>query len=222
MILAMDTSTQWMGLALFDGSQVLYEKIWRTNRRHTVELMPAIDTLLKECGLKPADLSAVAAALGPGSFTSLRIGLAAAKGLALALNIPVIGIPSLDIAAFGQPLSPNPLYCVLKVGRGRLAAQLYRSDGKAWQPEGDLLTLSPQELEERVTAPTHICGEMDGDDRRVLERRWRNALVANPAFNVRRPALLAQMAWARLAAGDKDDPVSLAPIYVHTLGSAGL
>ena len=222
MILAIDTSTQWMGLALYDGSQILYEKVWRTNRRHTVELVPSIRNCFTETGIEISSLTAVAVALGPGSFTSMRIGLAVAKGLSLSLHISVIGIPTLDIAAFGQPVQELPLFCVLKVGRGRFAAQEYKSNGKTWETTGELLTLTPQELEERVISPTLICGEIDAEDRRTLERRWRNALVASPAANMRRPAHLAEMAWVRLAAGQVDDPVSLAPIYVHTLGSPAL
>lgn len=222
MILAIDTSTQWMGLALYDGSQILYEKVWRTNRRHTVELVPSIQNCFFESGLEIPAVTAVAVALGPGSFTSMRIGLAVAKGLSLALHIPIIGIPTLDIAAYGQPVQDLPLFCILKVGRGRFAAQEYRSNRKIWKSAGELLTLTPQELEERVNAPTLICGEMDAQDRRTLERRWRNALVASPAANMRRPAHLAELAWVRLAAEQIDDPISLAPIYVHTLGSPAL
>ena len=222
MILAIDTSTQWMGLALFDGSQILFEKVWRTNRRHTVELVPAIQALLTETGLETSSLTAVAVSLGPGSFTSMRIGLAVAKGLALSLHLAVIGIPSLDICAFGQAPSELPLYCVLKVGRGRLAAQQYISNGKAWEAAGELLVLSAQELEQRILSPTLICGEIDAGDRRTLERRWRNALVAKPSANIRRPSHLAEMAWLRLAANYMDDPVALAPIYVHTLSNPAL
>jgi tRNA threonylcarbamoyladenosine biosynthesis protein TsaB len=222
MILAIDTSTQWMGLALFDGSQILFEKIWRTNRRHTVELVPSIQNIFKDTGIEITSLRAVAVALGPGSFTSMRIGLSVAKGLSLSLHIPVIGIHSLDISAFGMPVNENPLFCVLKVGRGRLAAQEYRSNGKTWEATGELLTLTPHELEERITSPTIICGEIDAEDRKTLERRWRNALVASPAANIRRPSYLAEMAWTRLAANDVDDPVSLAPIYVHTLANPAL
>ena len=211
-----------MGLALFDGSQILYEKVWRTNRRHTVELVPSIQNIFKETGLEIATLKAIAVALGPGSFTSMRIGLAVAKGLALSLHIPVIGVPSLDISAYGQPAQELPMFCILKIGRGRFAAQEYRLNGKAWEAAGELLALTPKELEERITSPTIICGEIDAEDRRTLERRWRNALVANPAANMRRPAHLAEIAWTRLSANEVDDPISLTPIYVHTLGSPAL
>ena len=103
MILAIDTSTQWMGISLFDDHNILYEKIWRTNRRHTVELSPAIEKAFTDTATNPKSLTAIAVALGPGSFTSLRIGLAVAKGLAISLHTSVIGVPSLNITARGIP-----------------------------------------------------------------------------------------------------------------------
>ncbi|HUV15746.1 MAG TPA: tRNA (adenosine(37)-N6)-threonylcarbamoyltransferase complex dimerization subunit type 1 TsaB [Pelolinea sp.] len=221
MILAIDTSTQWMGLALFDGAQVLYEKIWRTSRRHTVELVPAIQSAFTETGIELSALKAVAVALGPGSFTSLRIGLAVAKGLCLSLRIPVIGVPSLDITAFGQPPQDKPMVCVLKAGRERFAACRYQMTENRWEADGDIFIATPQEIEDSITSSTIICGEIDINDRRTLDRRWRNALVAKPPDNLRRPSNLAQLAWQRLDAGDLDDTVLLAPIYLRTVGTPG-
>ena len=95
MLLAVDTSTQWVGLALYDGAQVLNETVWRTHNHHTVELAPALDTVLKSTAIRPEGLQALGVALGPGSFTSLRIGLAVVKGLALALHLPAHNAPAL-------------------------------------------------------------------------------------------------------------------------------
>ncbi len=219
MILAIDTSTQWMGLALFDGWQILYEKIWRTSRRHTVELVPAIQTAMAETGLEAKALKAVGIALGPGSFTSLRIGLAVAKGLALSLRIPMIGIPSLEITANGLALSDNPMMAMLKAGRDRLAVQRYQPGDNAWAAEGEIFMASALELEDMITSPTILIGEINQEERRILERRWRNALIASPAENSRRPSILAQLAWKQLETGLVDDTASLAPIYVHTIGT---
>jgi len=219
MILAIDTSTQWMGLALYDGWQIIYEKIWRTSRRHTVELVPTVQTAMAETGLEIRSLKVVGIALGPGSFTSLRIGLAVAKGLALSQRIPVIGVPSLDITANGIPHSDKPLLAMLKAGRDRLAVQRYHPMEAVWAPEGEIFMATALELEETIITPTILAGEISQDDRRILERRWRNALVASPAENLRRPSILAQIAWRRLENGQVDDPASLAPIYLHTLGT---
>lgn len=219
MILALDTSTQWMGIALYQDAQILYEKVWKTNRRHTVELSPAIQSALQECGQQIGSLEAVAVALGPGSFTSLRIGLAVAKGLSLTLRIPVVGIPSLDIMAACQPVQDKPLIAVLKAGRDRLAARNYAASEEGWKAEGDIYAVSAQELESRIQAPTIICGEISAQDRQILERKWRNAVVSDPSANVRRPSKLAVMAAERLKNGQPDDVVSLAPIYLHTINT---
>ena len=71
-------------------------------------MAPAVQCLLSRCGVLPTDLEGIGVALGPGSFTSLRIGLAIAKGMALALHLPVIGVPSLDVLVAGQPVKPAP------------------------------------------------------------------------------------------------------------------
>ena len=126
MLLAVDTSTQTLGLALYDGNRVLTESIWQSKARHTVELAPAVDRMLKQNNITPADLTGLAVATGPGSFTSLRVGLALIKGMALALKIPVVGIPSLDVLAAFQPPSELPMAAVLPAGRTRLAVCWYQ------------------------------------------------------------------------------------------------
>ena len=72
MLLAVDTSTAQVGLAVYDGAQVIGEYAWRSNQRHTVQLAPAIAELLTRSGLTMDDIRALGVALGPGSFTSLR------------------------------------------------------------------------------------------------------------------------------------------------------
>jgi tRNA threonylcarbamoyladenosine biosynthesis protein TsaB len=215
MILAMDTSTQWMGLALFDGAQVIGETIWQTHNHHTVELAPAIRDLLARCGLQPADLKAIAVALGPGSFTSLRIGLAVAKGMALALRLPVVGVPTLDILAAAEPASELPLAAVLQAGRGRLAVGWYAHVLGAWQPQGVAKVTTIEELSDAIHKPTLVIGELNARERQILARKRKNVLLASPAHSVRRPSYLAEIAWRRWQAGKVADVVTLSPIYLH-------
>src|SRR5215212_4893429 len=121
MLLAVDTSTAQVGLALYDGSQVISEYAWRSTQsvHHTVELAPAIFELLRRCGLTMEDVHALGVALGPGSFTSLRVGLSLMKGLALSRHLPLIGIPTPDILAAAQPASRLPLVVAIQAGRRR-------------------------------------------------------------------------------------------------------
>ena len=126
MILALDTATRWTGLALHDGKRVVAEQGWSSKYTQTVELTPAVDRLLATADVKVADLRAIAVAIGPGSYTSLRVGLAVAKGLSLAHQIPLIGVPTLDIISAAIGLRTGSLVVVVEAGRKRVIAGTYR------------------------------------------------------------------------------------------------
>jgi tRNA threonylcarbamoyladenosine biosynthesis protein TsaB len=219
MLLAIDTSTTQMGLALYDGSEVLAESIWTSRQYHTVELAPALSALLARCGLTMESVSAVGVAIGPGSFTSLRVGLAFAKGLVLPRRLPLIGIPSLGVVAAAQPLAEMPLVATLKAGRGRLAVSWYHVSENRWQAEGPARTETLDSLAESIQNPTIVCGELNAEERQRLARKRVNVVLMSAANSVRRPAILAELAWARFQAGQVDDAAALAPIYLHTAES---
>jgi len=218
MLLAVDTSTAQVGLALYDGSQVFGEYAWRSSQRHTVELAPAIADLLVRCGLTMENVTALGVALGPGSFTSLRVGLALVKGLALARQIPLIGINTLDILANAQSVSQLPLVVAIQAGRGRFAFAWYNSSGNGWQAQGDARVVTLEAMKDEVRNPSLVCGEFTSGDRQQLMTNG-NVRLASPAESVRRPAVLAELAWARWQNGDTDDEASLVPIYLHTAGT---
>jgi len=215
LLLAVDTSTRSIGLALYDGAKVLAEASWMSQDHHTVELAPAIAEMLQKAGVVVGDLEAVAAAIGPGSFTGLRIGLALMKGLALARRIPIVGVPSLDVTAAAQPVRDLPLVAILRAGRGRLAVGWYQAAGEAWQSLNRMEVLTAAELVDRIQEPTLVSGELSDEERRLLGRKRKIVLLASPAQSLRRPSFLAEIAWRRWQAGNMDDPASLAPIYLH-------
>jgi tRNA threonylcarbamoyladenosine biosynthesis protein TsaB len=100
-ILAIDTSNYALGVALLEDNQVLGEYITNLKKNHSVRIMPAIQTLMKDCEKVPADLTKIVVAKGPGSYTGVRIGVTIAKTLAWTLKIPLVGISSLEILASG-------------------------------------------------------------------------------------------------------------------------
>jgi tRNA threonylcarbamoyladenosine biosynthesis protein TsaB len=219
-LLAIDTSTRSVGLALYDGIQVLGEMVWSSQDHHTVELAPAVSELLNRAGIAVSGLGALAVALGPGSFTGLRIGLALAKGIALARRLPMVGIPTLDGLAAAQAVRAPKLAAVLKAGRGRLAVSWYQAseageEGPAWQSLKKIEVLTAAELNAAIHNPTVVCGELSEEERRLLARKRRNVLLASPAGGLRRPAFLAELGWRRWQAGNVDDPATLAPVYLH-------
>lgn len=143
-ILAIDTSNATLGVAVVNEEKVLGEYITNVKRDHSVRVMPAIDCLLRDCGLKPYDITKVVVAKGPGSYTGVRIGVTIAKTLAWTLNIPLVGISSLEILAsqvgryFDGYVSP-----LFDARRGQIYTGLYGyGDGELRTIVNDQIILS--------------------------------------------------------------------------------
>jgi tRNA threonylcarbamoyladenosine biosynthesis protein TsaB len=219
MLLAVDTSTAQVGLALFDGTQVLSEMTWTTRQHHTTELAPALSGLLARSGSSMEMVSVLGVAIGPGSFTSLRVGLSLVKGIALARHLPVIGIPTLDIIAAAQPKGKYPLMAVIAAGRKRIAFGMYKCLKNEWQTQGQVRSGTLDELANEIESPTYVAGEFSAEDRSRLARKRVNVLLASPVNCVRRPSILADLAWARWQKNEVADAASLAPVYLHVAGT---
>ncbi len=218
MLLAIDTSTAQVGLALYDGTQVLGEMTWTTRQHHTTELAPALSGLLSRSDVSIDMVSALGVAIGPGSFTSLRVGLALIKGIALARRLPVVGISTLDIIAAAQPVGKYPLVTVVRAGRARIALGWYKNQKNEWQAQGEARGATVDELVDEIENPTYVAGEFTFEERGRLARKRVKVLLASPVKCVRRPSILAELAWARWKDDRVDDAASLAPIYLHVAG----
>lgn len=218
MLLAVDTSTSLIGFALYDGDQVLGEMTWTTKQHHTTELSPALSGLLKRCDVTMSMVHALGVAIGPGSFTSLRVGLSLVKGIALARNLPVVGVSTLDVIAAAQPASKHSLVAVLQAGRARIAFGVYKSHRSGWQAEGPVRSGTLDELIAEIETPTIIAGELSSEERKKIAKAKKLEL-ASPALCVRRPAVLAELAWRRWQENQVDDAATLSPIYLHVAGT---
>ncbi|MCZ2097449.1 MAG: tRNA (adenosine(37)-N6)-threonylcarbamoyltransferase complex dimerization subunit type 1 TsaB [Anaerolineae bacterium] len=218
MLLAIDTASQFMSLALHDGRQIGYEATWRSRNNHTVELAPAIRAALASAGQALGDLSAIAVAQGPGSFTGLRIGLGVAKGLAQARGLPLVAIPTLEIVAAGVPPLGSRLIAVLQVGRGRLCAQPFAWAGAGWTGDGPAEITTWARTLDTVRGETLVAGEIDDAGRALLDATDRPVRAVPGAYALRRAGMLAELAWSRVAAGATDDPALVTPIYLHQPG----
>jgi tRNA threonylcarbamoyladenosine biosynthesis protein TsaB len=144
-ILALDTSAAVLSAALSTEAGSWYLEA-DGGLRHGELLMDTVDRLLGSAGLKPADLGLVACMRGPGSFTGLRIAFAATKGLALALGIPMVSVPTLDCMAFPHAAWPGLVLPAMDAKKGRFFAALYK-DGHLLT---DYLDASPEELAEKI------------------------------------------------------------------------
>ncbi len=216
-ILAIDTASELASVALYDSqSGPRAESTWYTSMNHTVELTPAVVQMLEGQGMAPEELKGVAVALGPGSFTGLRVGLSVAKGLCWALGIPIVGIPTLDIVAYAHHRQNLPICAVLQAGRGRICVAFYEKRETDWQRTSDYHLADVEELDAQVEVPTLFCGEIDNSLRAALETQLgARTLVASPASSLRRAAYLAELGWRQLQTDGGDDLASLEPLYLH-------
>lgn len=224
MLLAIDTATQYVGLALHDGRDLLAESSWHTANNHTVELVPAVQTLLERAKIDPTALSALAVTTGPGSYTGVRIGVAVAKGLAAARNLPLVGIDVLDVLAAGQPHFQGGLVAVAAAGRGRIIAATYQWRKGRWKTRHDPALLTWAELIANIDGAACVTGEISAEGHAALAAAKASGVplsLAAAAFRLRRAGFLAEEAWARLRETDgilRDvfNASTVLPVYVKT------
>ncbi|MCL4265342.1 MAG: tRNA (adenosine(37)-N6)-threonylcarbamoyltransferase complex dimerization subunit type 1 TsaB [Anaerolineae bacterium] len=216
MILAIDTATRWLGLALHSGTAVLAESGWRCANNHTTELTPAIQHMLHLVGTTMADLVGIAVTIGPGSYTGLRVGLAVAKGLALANQTPLIGVSTLDCLAAGISPQPGKLVAVAEAGRTRVCTAVYEWQNNSWQPTQTPTIDVWEELLARLDGDGRylFAGEISPEAVKQIRTAGKEFRVALPATAVRRAAILAEIGWRRLRQNEVDDAASLAPLYL--------
>jgi tRNA threonylcarbamoyladenosine biosynthesis protein TsaB len=174
--------------------------------------------MLRGAKVPVADLTALGVALGPGSFTAVRIGLAFVIGMAQVRNLRIIGVPTLDILAAAQPPSDLVLLAVLRAGRSRIGMAEYRFGRQGWHAEKPPVGISWQELADQAAEGSMVCGEIDTEGYAALEKR-KDLKIAPAPLNVRRAGVLAALAQDRLRE-HHGPPPPLQPIYLSTIPAA--
>ena len=224
MLLALDTSTALASVALYDGT-LRAEATWHAGRNHSQQVLPMAVRLLEEQGLGPDALTAVGVAIGPGSYTGVRVGLALAKGLAAARRLPLVGVGTLDVLAAPLVTSGRPVRPALDAGRRRYATALYVREGEALVQTEPIRGVDLDGLVALVRPPVVVTGDLDAPARSRLAAQPAGAAdygkeggpaveIASPAAAVRRAGFLAELAWRRLAADGGSDPATVDAIYV--------
>lgn len=212
MLLTIDTSTRYAGVALSDGVHILNTRSWHSSSSHTSELMPAVKGVLGERGITPRDLDGITVALGPGAFSALRVGISAAKGLALAAGKPLAGIPTLDLEAYPFLGCGLPVCALLEAGRNEVAAAFFDPEGERTAED----TMGPPgEVLSGIGQPTIFCGEGISRWRASVEDRLGTlAIIVQPAAGGRLSSL-AELGRIRLNAGEADNLAILQPHYLR-------
>jgi len=242
--LAIDTVGMHSSVAVSDEGRTVVEISWRTGRRHTPTLVPTIDEAMRRAGIERGELTAVFVDAGPGAYGGIRAGMAAATGIAVALDLPAVAVGRLEIEAYAHAAavsSGRRVVAIHMAGRAQWAMARYAGAGDGAVGEGwtelDAPCLVSLEELEAILAPSSeggsivgggaamgesgvCCGEVDAlpaASREALQRAgW---TLATGAASMRRAGLLAELGWRRLEAargrGEDLQAGRLQPIYLR-------
>jgi tRNA threonylcarbamoyladenosine biosynthesis protein TsaB len=208
-VLAVETSSLAGGVALLDDERLVAEYLLDVSITHSERLMATVDRVLADARWAPRDLDGLAVAIGPGSFTGLRVAVSTVKGLAVALDRPIAAVPTLDAMAAALPWAALPVCPVLDARKGEVYTSLYRWDGGVMRRDWDYLALSPEALAERLTEPVIVAGDGAGVIRSSHAR-----LVPSPR-RLPSPACVGALGLDRLRRGDTVTAAALAPLYLR-------
>ncbi len=216
LVLGIETSTSHGSVALFEGGLLKAELLLYSPGSHSEKLFPSIERLMELAGITSGDLGAVAVSMGPGSFTGLRVGVAAAKGLAFSLQVPLYGVPTLGALADAAPPGAVAVCAVLDARRGEVFAALFRSVDGRLEIQGEAAVLAPDALSLTLEPGTLVVGELSGDLRARLAASAPVPLFFSPpGLGHPRAAAVAARGAGMLGEGLPTQVDTLLPLYVR-------
>ena len=211
MEIAIDTSTRYASVAVSVQGQIRVQLSWRSEQNHSVEFVPALQQVMAQADVTPSDLDAIFVAQGPGGFSALRVGISTAKTMAMARDVPLVAVVTLDVEAEPYLGLGMPVRAVIPAGRKLIYTALYAPDGVT--AEEGYQVLSPDELATGAEGGVLLCGEGAFTVAELLQHK--EAVVVTSKPPTRNPAVLAKLGYERLQAGDTADPADLQPIYMR-------
>lgn len=212
--LAVDTASPVASIAVSHRGEVLAELTWRPRGSHASELVPAIETLLERAGVEREQIGVLFVNRGPGGYAGLRVGIGTAMGMALGLGADLLGVGRLDLDAYAHAAFAGPVCALHQAGRGDIAWAVYAGQGTNRRevaaprlaPLAELLCDGPRSA--------LYCGDLAGIED-ALREAVAGARLAAGVASLRRAGALAELGWARYAAGARDNPSALEPLYMR-------
>ena len=217
MLLAFETSAKAASVALFDGDKLLGESYQNTGLTHSQTLMTMAEDLLKNCGVSVSDLTGVAVAAGPGSFTGVRIGVSAAKGLAWGGDLPCWGVSTLEAMALGLGIRDGYILSAMDARRNQVYTALFLAKDGVVNRVSEDSAISLEELKGRLPAKAPVFLVGDGSDLtyNMLKNDAPN-LFLPPEHKLHQRAVgVGLAANAAIARGEKGDGEILTPNYLR-------
>ena len=217
MELCIDTATRYASVALSSEGETIMELSWRSAQNHSVELVPAVRRLMEQAGVAMDTLDGIVVTRGPGGFSALRVGISVAKSLAEARQLPLVGVDTLEIEARPYIGLGLPVCALIEAGKTKVYTGNFDGPGGASAAgAADYSVQTHEELVATTRRRTLFCGERASALAATLrEGLGDRAVLVDLPPPTRRPAVLAAMGYARLAASDVDDPATIEPTYMR-------
>jgi tRNA threonylcarbamoyladenosine biosynthesis protein TsaB len=216
LVLGIETSTEVSSVALGSERGIVGSASLARGRGHVEFLVPALRFVADQADVSMSSLAGVAVGIGPGLFTGMRVGVATAKATAQALRIPIVGIPSLDLLAYGVRFSPRLICACIDARRGEVFSAFYRQVPGGVQRLGEYVAWPP----ERLAAEVQARGEdvlFVGSGALVYRKRLpaARAEYASPSHAFPGAEALVELALPRFMREDTDPLLELEPLYVR-------
>lgn len=217
LILGVTTSTAQVGCAIGGHEGILGSIHSARGRRHAETLTPAIDSLCRQTRIELGEIGAIAVDVGPGMFTGLRVGIAAAKAISYARRLPMIGVSSLDLLAFPLRHSRRRVVCAVDAGRGEIFHAGYRQVPGGIQRLTEPAVDSPDDLaSDLMASDDEILLVGDGALRhRATFEQLRRVELADQGMAYPSAGSLVQLAHARALREDFVGPGEVEPLYLR-------
>ncbi len=213
--LGIESATDHGAVALCRGHTLLGEVSFAGRMGQAEKLVPAIEALLKFQRVEQRELQLISVALGPGSFTGLRIGVATAKGLAQALRIPLVGVPSADAFASRAALFDG-VQCVMLADRRNLVYTAFFENGEKISPEEshpiEAVIDALQRRKEKI-----VCIGTGAEEHRARLEALAQVRIAPATLNLPSALEIAQLGYEKFAKNQNDELFTLEPLYVQRL-----
>jgi len=215
-ILGIETSTKTGSVAVVSEKGVVAQYSLNIEVTHSERLMSTVDRVLKDTGLALSAMDGYAVAIGPGSFTGLRIGLAAVKGLALSTGKPVAAVPTLKALAWNLPFSAYPICPMLDARKNEVYASLYQFEKDALVQTMPEAVIALSVLAEKMSGKTVFSGEAAYLYRADIERTFGDlALFAPLSAILPSAAAVAEIGMAMIRNNEQADMDDLVPLYIR-------
>ncbi len=213
----MDTSTELGSVAVTIDGELVAEIAARVRARHGETLLPLIAQALEFAGLGRTDVDLLAVGIGPGSFTGTRIGVATAKGLAVALDRPLVGVVSLSAIARAAP--GHRVAAIVDAHKGEVYVSVHERDGAQIHERLAPIHAVPLDAARQVRdviggEPLVVCGSGVRRHPEIVSALAPAEILPEP-WDAPRAAMIAYEAEARFRASGPDDRAALEPLYVR-------